>query len=137
MSELKTRPTGADVEAFLAAVPDARRRADGQTMAALMTEVTGETARMWGPSIVGYGTYRYRDSKGHEHEWFPVGFSPRKAELTLYILNDHAPYAELIGRLGKHPHRGVLHLHEAAVRHRPRRSAGSHRASLACRAWRT
>jgi hypothetical protein len=103
VAEPKTRPTDVDVPTFLAAVPDARRRAEGEAVATLMREVTGAQARMWGPSIVGYGTRTYRDSKSNPMEWPRVAFSPRKADLVLYLKegNDQDPGdAELIARLG-------------------------------------
>lgn len=100
MGEIKTQLTDVDADAFLAAVPDATRRSDGQAMAALMTEVTGEPPRMWGPSIVGFGSCTYTDGSGKAREWFPVGFSPRKAELTLYLLAGHERYADAVARLG-------------------------------------
>jgi len=88
---LKTQPTDADVAAFLDAVPDARRRAEGHAVRELMERVTGEKAVMWGPSMVGFGSYAYQGAAS-SGEWFVVGFSPRKTALTLYgIYDDHHP----------------------------------------------
>jgi hypothetical protein len=67
-----------------------------------MEEATGEKAEMWGDNIVGFGTYRYKYESGREGEWFLTGFSPRKANLTLYIMSGFSRYQELLGRLGKH-----------------------------------
>jgi hypothetical protein len=87
MAENLTQPTDADVDAFLDAVPDERRRAEGQALRRLMERVTGEPAVLWGPSMVGFGTERYESPKtGRSGNWFLVGFSPRKAALTLYGL---------------------------------------------------
>jgi hypothetical protein len=100
MAELKTQRNDASVEDFLAGVADPQRRADAQAACALMTEATGEPPQMWGTSIVGFGTYRYRDHKGQVNEWLTVGLSPRKQSLTLYLYGlDHAE--ELLGRLGR------------------------------------
>jgi hypothetical protein len=102
MAELKTRETSASVEAFLAAVEDEARRADCRTVAAIMGEVTGEAPRMWGPSIVGFGRYHYRYASGHEGDACLTGFSPRKKELTLYLMPGLDALAPLLARLGKH-----------------------------------
>ena len=102
MAELKTKPHDGDVQAFLASVPDERRRGDAIAVCALMEEITGEPPTMWGTSIVGFGRYRYRYGSGREGEWRVVGFSPRKQNLTLYIVDGFGKYQELLGRLGKH-----------------------------------
>ncbi|HJS46910.1 MAG TPA: DUF1801 domain-containing protein [Gemmatimonadales bacterium] len=102
MAEPRTRPTGASVEAFLAAVPDARRRADALVVAKLIERVTGERPAMWGPSIVGYGTWRLRYADGRSADWPVAGFSPRKAELVLYLMPEFGRYAPLLARLGRH-----------------------------------
>jgi hypothetical protein len=103
MAQPKTTRTDADVDAFLASVADVTRRRDAIAMRDLMTRVTGEQPAMWGPSIVGFGPYTYRPkSGGAEHEWFKVGFSPRKTALTLYVMDGFDDYETLLGRLGKH-----------------------------------
>jgi len=101
-NDLKTRQTDVPVEDFLAAVPDATRREDARVVLALMRKATGVEPRMWGPSIVGFGRYRYRYDSGREGEWPVIGFSPRKAELVLYVMPGFDRYEELLGRLGKH-----------------------------------
>ena len=101
MAELKTRQTGASVEVFLKRITDPERQRDCRAVAKLMQEATGAEPRMWGTSIVGFGSYRYRGRTG-EREWFPVGFSPRKQDLTLYILAGFERNAALMKRLGKH-----------------------------------
>jgi hypothetical protein len=78
------------------------RRADGQTLLALMARLTGAPATMWGPSIIGFGRYHYRYDSGHEGDMCMVGFSPRKAELVLYLVPDFTGPDELQARLGKH-----------------------------------
>lgn len=102
MADVQTGPTDGDVPAFLAAVQPAVRREDGETLLALMAEVTGEPAVMWGPSMIGFGQHHYRYDSGHEGDTFAVGFSPRKARHSLYGLTN-APESEgLLERLGKH-----------------------------------
>ncbi|WP_353829043.1 DUF1801 domain-containing protein [Agromyces sp. SYSU T0242] len=100
MAELKTKPTGASVSEFLDAVEPAGRRADGLELRELFDRVTDTDGVMWGPSIVGYGVLHYRYATGREGDWMVVGFSPRKASVSLYGLQ--TPGAdELIDRLGK------------------------------------
>jgi len=102
MADNKTRPTGASVDAFLGAVPDAARRADCERLVGLMARATGEPAAMWGDSIVGFGSVHYRYDSGREGDMPLVGFSPRKGDLSLYILGGHEGEAALLGRLGRH-----------------------------------
>jgi hypothetical protein len=102
MAELKTKKTKASVAAFLDQISDEQRRKDCQRILKIMKEATGEQPRMWGSSIVGFGTYRYRYASGHGGEWPIIGFSPRKNDLTLYIMPGFADYTELMAKLGKH-----------------------------------
>lgn len=102
MAEPRTKRTGASVAAFLAAVPDARRRRDAQAVKRLLETVTGEKAEMWGPSIVGFGSWTYAYANGKALDWPMVGFSPRKANLVLYIMPGFERKAELLSRLGNH-----------------------------------
>ena len=102
MAENKTKPTEASVEEFLSSVPDDRRRADARTLLDLMRDVTGAEPRMWGPSIIGFGDYHYRYESGREGDWFLAGFSPRKANLVVYIMSGFPRHAELMAQLGKH-----------------------------------
>lgn len=102
MAENKTQPTDASVTAFLDAVENETRRSDARRVLELMREVTGEEPRMWGPGIVGFGDYHYRYESGREGDWFLTGFSPRKANLVLYIMSGFPRHAELMERLGKH-----------------------------------
>ena len=101
MAELKTRRNDASVDAFLAGV-DGRRQQDCLTLMDLMREATGEEPRMWGEAIVGFGSYRYRYASGREGDWFLAGFSPRKQNLTLYLMSGYDDYEALLARLGKH-----------------------------------
>jgi Domain of unknown function (DU1801) len=102
MAENKTQATGASVEEFVAAVEHPVRRGDGLRLLALMSEVTGEPAEMWGPTIVGFGRYHYKYASGREGDAPAVGFSPRKSSLSLYGLTYGPEAADLLGRLGKH-----------------------------------
>ncbi|MBM6405895.1 DUF1801 domain-containing protein [Phycicoccus sp. CSK15P-2] len=99
--ERKTRPTGDDVEAYLAAVADERRRADAEEALRIVREVTGTEPVMWG-STIGFGRQPYRTSDGKDREWFAVGLAARKAALTLYGLTFYGSNAELLERLGPH-----------------------------------
>lgn len=102
MADNKTQATGASVEEFLAAVEHPVRRQEGFRLLALMSGITGQQAEMWGPTIVGFGRYHYRYESGREGDAPSVGFSPRKASLSLYGLTYGRDAAELLGRLGKH-----------------------------------
>ncbi len=101
MTEAKTKPTGVSVDAFLDAVEHPLRRADGHTVRNMMERITGERAVMWGPSIVGFGTYHYKYASGHEGDMCRVGFSPRKTKLVLYV-GGFADYEVMLERLGKY-----------------------------------
>jgi hypothetical protein len=102
MAEIKTWATAVSVDAFIDAVPDPARREDARAVRALMERVSGEPAMMWGPSIVGFGRYHYKYDSGHEGEMCRLGFSPRKAELVLYVLTGSDSQGRLLARLGKH-----------------------------------
>jgi hypothetical protein len=102
VAELKTRENDASVDAFLATVADPVRRQECATVRAMMERLTGEPARMWGPSIVGFGRYTYRSpATGREGVWMRTGFSPRKGALTLYMMSGFAPLADLMAKLGR------------------------------------
>jgi hypothetical protein len=107
-----TAPTAQPVEEFLAAVPQQRRRADAHTLVALMREATGEEPVMWGPSIVGFGTYHYRYASGHEGDSALASFSPRKQHLVVYLVGGFEDrYASALARLGPHKTgKGCLYL---------------------------
>ncbi len=101
MAELKTKKTEASVTKFIDAVSDPKRREECRTILGLMKAVTREEPRMWGASIVGFGSYRYKYESGREGEWLLTGFSPRKQNLTLYLMDGVESHPELAGRLGK------------------------------------
>lgn len=102
MAENKTKPTEASVQAFLENVADERKREDSFTLVKLMQEVTGEEARMWGDTMVGFGNYHYQYASGREGDMMLVGFSPRKAALTLYIMSGLDDGDPLLNKLGKY-----------------------------------
>ena len=102
MAELKTKLSDASVEVFLDGIADEAKRHDSYAILAMMQEVTGVEAKMWGDSIVGFGSYHYKYASGREADWPLVGFSPRKQNLTLYIMSGFEQYDELLQRLGKH-----------------------------------
>jgi hypothetical protein len=102
IAAIKTRKTGGDVQTFLKSVSDRKRKDDTLQVLALMKKLTGCEPAMWGPSIVGFGDFRYRYANGTENDWFLTGFSPRKQSLTLYIMTGFAKYEEILENLGKY-----------------------------------
>ena len=102
MAELKTKENQESVNEFLIGITDEGRRADCQRLVSLMQEATGAPPRMWGKSIVGFGSYHYKYDSGREGDWFQTGFSPRKANLTLYIMPELMRHEDSLVALGKH-----------------------------------
>lgn len=102
MAGNKTKPTEVSVDSFIGAVPDERRREDAGKLRTMMERISGEPATMWGPSIVGFGRYRYRYESGREGEMARIGFSPRSNETVLYIMGGFPRYEALMEKLGKH-----------------------------------
>ena len=102
MAENKTRPTSASVDDFIAAIENSRRRADAQTALALYKEVTGLLPVMWGPSIIGFGSYHYVYESGRAGDMPAAAFSPRKANMTFYVGDGFADAEALYAKLGKH-----------------------------------
>ena len=102
MAELKTQKNDQSVTAFLDGVADDKKRADSYAILKLMQEVTGADPHMWGPAIIGFGSYRYKYESGREGDWFLTGFSPRKQNISLYIMSGFRRYEELLNELGKH-----------------------------------
>lgn len=98
----KTQPTTQSVKAFLDSVEHDQKRADSFEILEMMREQTGLEPKMWGDSMIGFGEYHYRYASGREGDWFLVGFSPRKQNLTLYIMAGINQYPELLTKLGKH-----------------------------------
>jgi hypothetical protein len=119
MAETKTKPTEVTPERFIDAVDHPGKREDGKVLDALFRRATGEAPRMWGPTIVGYGQYHYRYDSGHEGDICRVGFSPRKAKHSLYLMcgspKEEAEFAPLLARLGKHSRgKGCLYVKKLA-----------------------
>ena len=111
MAALKTRPTDASVDDFIASVEPERRRDESRRLVEIMREVTGEEPVMWGTSIVGFGDYHYRYASGREGDWFVAGFSPRKRALSVYLMAGVERHQDLLDRLGPHTHgSGCLYL---------------------------
>lgn len=102
MAELKTKPSKRSVREFLQTIDDMQRRQDCGVVAALMREATGKRATLWGEDIVGFGRYDYMYASGEPASWFLTGFSPRKRELTIYIMPGFSKYGKFLKRLGKH-----------------------------------
>ena len=102
MTKPKTKSTSASVENFLNSVEDEPKRDDSFALLKIFKEVSGEEAKMWGPSIVGFGTYHYKYPTGTEGDWMLTGFSPRKQALTLYIMAGFSKYDDLLSKLGKY-----------------------------------
>ena len=102
MAEPKTSKNKASVAKFLNAIEDPQKRKDAKAVDKLMREVTGEKPAMWGESIVGYGTYRMRYANGKEADWMLTGFSPRKQNLSLYIMSGFKGQSSLLKKIGKH-----------------------------------
>ena len=100
-AKIKTVPTHADVLEFVARLDDAQRR-DSEQLIDLMHTVSGEPPILWGPAIIGFGTYHYAYASGREGDMPRIAFSPRKGKLVLYITEDAARYTALLARLGKH-----------------------------------
>ena len=102
MAELKTKVNNLSVEKFLGSIPDAQKRDDCFALLEIMKQITKAGPKMWGSSIVGFGSYHYKYASGREGDWPVVGFSPRKQNLTLYIMSGFGEYEELLGQLGKY-----------------------------------
>jgi Domain of unknown function (DU1801) len=102
MAEPKTKPTDLSVETFLITVADEARRADCFKVMKLMQKITKAKAAMWGAAIVGFGSYHYRYASGQEGDWPLTGFSPRKQNLTIYIMSGFEQHVDLMNRLGKY-----------------------------------
>jgi len=102
MAELKTKQNEGSVTEFLHAVPEERKRQDSFTILKLMQEITGQEPKMWGDSIIGFGTYHYKYASGREGDTPVTGFSPRKQNLTIYIIMGFDGYEALLKKLGKY-----------------------------------
>lgn len=102
MAQNKTRATDLSVQAFLEATENPKRREDAFALDALFRRITGYQPKMWGPSMVGYGSYHYIYESGREGDFLATGFAPRKANLSIYIMPGYQDYSSILARLGKH-----------------------------------
>ena len=110
-SELKTIQTKESVVGFIAAIKDLQQKVDAKVLAKLLQDVSKEKPKMWGSTIVGYGSYRYKYASGREGDWMLIGFSPRSGTLTIYIIGGMKDHTKLMEKLGKYTAKGVcLHI---------------------------
>lgn len=100
-TEIKTKMNDASVTKFINGVADEQKRKDSLEILKLMNQITKEEPKMWGSSIVGFGSYRYKGKSGREGDWMLIGFSPRKQNLTLYLMHGMDKHADLLKKLGK------------------------------------
>ena len=98
----KTKENTGDVSAFLDGVEHPTRQADAKLLLDMFTRITGKDAKMWGDSLIGFGSYHYKYATGREGDFLRTGFSPRKANLSIYIMPGYQDYSEILSRLGKH-----------------------------------
>ncbi len=101
-AELKTKRNARSVQSFLGRIRDPQKRRECKTIVKMMRSATRSKPTMWGSSIVGFGSYHYRGASGREGDWFLTGFSPRKQNLTLYIMTGFREYGDLMRKLGRH-----------------------------------
>jgi len=103
VAEIKTKPTSSSVEEFIAKVPDEQKRKDSLVLLKLLEKASKEKPKMWGTSIIGFGDKRYKSpATEREVDWFKIGFSPRKANLTVYLVSGLQQHAAALKKLGKH-----------------------------------
>jgi len=113
MKENKTKVTDASVDSYLAAIVDEARRKDCEALAKLMTRATKQPPKMWGASIVGFGSYHYKYESGREGDSCLTGFSSRKSDITLYLVASFPGQEELLAKLGKHKRgKGCLYIRQ-------------------------
>ncbi|SCY19039.1 DUF1801 domain-containing protein [Flavobacterium caeni] len=113
---IKTQQTNQSVDAFLDALPDAQQRQDSRTIVQIMANATGEPPRLWGTAMIGFGLLRYQSPKtGREVDWFKIGFSPRKANLSIHLADSVESHAAQLAQLGKHKTgKGCLYINQLA-----------------------
>lgn len=99
---MKTKPTDVSVDDFINSLADPVQQEDSKQLVVLMEEVSGEPAKMWGSSIIGFGTFHYKYASGREGDWMKIGFSPRKGKISLYLTYDASKYKKELESLGKH-----------------------------------
>ncbi len=102
MAELKTKPNDASVIDFLDTIEDETKRDDSYEIMNMMQEVTGDQPKMWGGAIIGYGTYHYKYASGREGDWMKIGFSPRKQNISIYLMAGVEQHPELLEKVGKY-----------------------------------
>ena len=103
MAELKTKKNNASVSAFINKVPDEQKRKDAKELLKIFREATGKRPKMWGSSIIGYGQYHYKSERSsQEGDWPLIGFSPRKQQLSIYIMPGIKNYPQYLKKIGKH-----------------------------------
>ena len=103
LAEIKTKQSSESVEDFINSIKEEQKRKDSFALFEMMKKASGEDAKMWGGSIIGFGHKRYKSpTSGREVDWFLIGFSPRKANLTLYLMINHKEHEDAIKKLGKH-----------------------------------
>lgn len=103
VAEIKTKPTANSVDSFIKNIPDEQQRKDSEVILKMMEKATKEKPKMWGSSMIGFGDVRYKSPRsGREVDWFKMGFSPRKANLSLHLVIDMKKYADELKKLGKH-----------------------------------
>jgi len=113
MAELKTKPTDAKVSDFLEAIEDSQKKQDCQKIAEIMQKIAGSEPTMWGESIVGFGAYRYQYASGRTGDWFSIGFSPRKKDITLYLMGGLDKHQDALGKMGKYKRgKGCLYINK-------------------------
>jgi len=101
--EIKTKPTSTSVDSFIDSLPDEKKRKDSQVILKMMEKATKEKPKMWGASMIGFGNVRYKSpTTGREVDWFKMGFSPRKANLSLHLGLNIKQHADALNKLGKH-----------------------------------
>ena len=101
-TDVKTKVNDASVTDFLNSVTDEQKRKDSLAILKIMKQMTKEEPKMWGASIVGFGSYHYKGASGREGDWMQIGFSPRKQNLTLYLMGGFNAHTDLLKKLGKH-----------------------------------
>ncbi|NKB37311.1 MAG: DUF1801 domain-containing protein [Gammaproteobacteria bacterium] len=104
MSELKTKKNKASVREFIDSIEDSEKKKDCKQLATMMRKLSGKRAAMWGDSIVGFGEYHYKYKSGREGDWPVTGFSPRKQNISIYIMPGFSKYKKQLAKLGKHKH---------------------------------
>lgn len=103
LAEIKTRQTDSSVESFIDKLPDEQKRKDSRIILQMMEKASKEKPKMWGSSMIGFGNVRYKSpATGREVDWFKIGFSPRKANLSLHLISDFSQHADSLKKLGKH-----------------------------------